>query len=40
MRLLYYCIVRDPLIYRSEGVCWGDIFSPTDTSWKASLPYN
>jgi hypothetical protein len=20
-------------------VCWGDIFSPTDTSWEASLPY-
>jgi hypothetical protein len=20
-------------------VCWGDIFSPIDTSWEASLPY-
>jgi hypothetical protein len=36
MKLLYYCIVGDPLIYRGEGVCWGDTFSPTDTSWEAS----
>jgi hypothetical protein len=35
--VLLHC--GEPTYIQGEGVCWGDTFSPTDTSWEASLPY-